>query len=62
MKAWLIWVIGIALTVVIGGGLSILVGGFGWVIGAFIGVLVIIMCFKAKTNAENRELKVYDEY
>ena len=62
MKAWLIWVIGIALTVIIGGGLSFLIGGFGWVMGVFIGVLVIIMSFKAKTNAENKDQKVYDEY
>ncbi len=64
MKAWLIWVIGIALTAIIGFVLGVLVGvgTFGWVIGAFVGVLVIIMMFKAKVNAENKEVKVYDEY
>ncbi|MBQ4156036.1 MAG: hypothetical protein IJD90_04455 [Clostridia bacterium] len=64
MKTWLIWVIGIALAAVIGVVLGVVleIGTFGWVIGAFVGVLVIIMMFKAKVNAENKEVKVYDEY
>ena len=64
MKTWLIWVIGIALAAVIGVVLGVVleIGTFGWVIGAFVGVLVIIMMFKAKVNAENKEVKAYDEY
>ena len=64
MKTWLIWVIGIALAAVIGVVLGVVleIGTFGWVIGGFVGVLVIIMMFKAKVNAENKEVKVYDEY
>ncbi|MBQ5590446.1 MAG: hypothetical protein IIU65_02065 [Clostridia bacterium] len=62
MKAWLIWVIGLVIFAVFGFLLSLLMGGFGWVIGGFIAVLVIIMMFKAKANAANRDQKVYDEY
>ena len=62
MKAWLIWVIGLVIFAAFGFLLSLLMGGFGWVIGGFIAVLVIIMMFKAKVNAENKEVKVYDEY
>ncbi len=62
MKTWLIWLIAILAIVIVGGGLSFLIDGFGWVIGVFVGVLILIMCFKAKANAENKDQKVYDEY
>ena len=64
MKTWLIWVIGIALFAVIGVvlGTVLEIGVFGYVIGALVGVLVIIMMLKARANAENKDQKVYDKY
>ena len=62
MKTWLIWVIGLIVTAIVGGGLYFLIEEFGLVIGVFVGVLVVIMCFKAKVNAQNKDQKVYDEY
>lgn len=64
MKTWLIWVIGLAIFAIFGVvlGTVIGIGTFGYVIGAFIAVLVIIMMFKAKANAANKDQKVYDEY
>ena len=64
MKTWLIWVIGIALFAIIGVilGTVLEIGVFGYVIGAFVGVLVIIMMFKARASAANKDQKVYDKY
>ncbi|MGN0173164.1 MAG: hypothetical protein ACI39F_01885 [Acutalibacteraceae bacterium] len=62
MKTWLIIVISLAIFCVIGIPLGILIGMFGYVIGVFTAVLVMIMMFKSRAAAANKDQKVYDKY
>lgn len=62
MKTWLIILITLVIFCAIGIPLGIFIGMFGYVIGAFTAVLVLIMMLKNRVAAANKDEKVYDEY